>query len=179
MFLTVSKFVGDAEFYIFYDKPVCQENGKINFFFAIGPVDPTKECDCNFFLEVENCDFSDPDICSKNPQCCPRQGCCGPRGPPGPPGSPGLEGPCGPCGPDGPPGPPGPCGPRGSPGKPGVDGAPGLRGGIGQDGAMGRNGIPGGPGRKGPPGPAGMNGLPGRVTTNFSNRCFSQMSSSF
>ena len=128
-----------------------------------GPVELSKECDCNFFLEVENCDFNDPDICSKNPRCCPKQGCCGPRGPQGPPGRRGLEGPCGPKGPDGPPGPPGQCGMRGNPGKRGLDGTPGRPGDRGQEGAVGRHGMPGAPGKKGPTGPPGMAGRPGQT----------------
>jgi len=128
-----------------------------------GPVELSKECDCNFFLEVENCDFNDPDICSKNPRCCPKQGCCGPRGPQGPPGRRGLEGPCGPKGPDGPPGPAGQCGMRGNPGKRGIDGTPGRPGDRGQEGAVGRHGMPGAPGKKGPTGPPGMAGRPGQT----------------
>lgn len=121
----------------------------------------SRNCECEFYMSVRNCDYTDPNICSKNPDCCPRQGCCGPRGPEGPRGEPGYDGPMGPSGPDGAPGAPGPCGPPGGLGVPGIPGPAGLPGQPGSKGPSGQAGMPGSPGEKGPPGPFGMTGKQG------------------
>lgn len=117
-----------------------------------------RDCTCKWYVPVQNCDFEDPQICEKQPSCCPRKGCCGPRGPSGPQGLPGYDGDCGPCGAPGSCGPSGKCGPRGPPGVSGKPGNPGVGGNPGQKGGPGDNGQPGAPGPKGQPGPQGPSG---------------------
>ncbi|CBY07224.1 unnamed protein product [Oikopleura dioica] len=123
----------------------------------------SRQCDCDIWLKVAACDFQDPDICSKRPECCSKSGCCGPRGPTGGRGEPGPNGPRGADGSPGGAGAQGNCGPSGLKGNVGLNGPPGGDGPRGQAGVPGKNGNSGLPGRPGMGGKTGLPGFPGQA----------------